>query len=52
MAGWDLQNGPDPWTVDKGWFSSWVKIVSQWLCALIYTWTLLAATILRRWRRF
>ncbi len=33
--------------VDKGWISVWVKIASQWVCVLLYFWTLLAPRILR-----
>ena len=32
--------------------SFWVKIVSQWVCLLIYAWTLLAPYLLRDYRDF
>ena len=32
--------------------SFWVKIVSQWLCLLIYAWTLLAPYLMRNHRDF
>jgi len=32
--------------------SFWVKIVSQWICLLMYAWTLLAPYLLRNVRDF
>ena len=32
--------------------SFWVKLVSQWLCLLMYAWTLLAPYLLREHRDF
>lgn len=47
LTNWSLSDGPNPWQIDRGAFSSWVRISSQWLCAIVYTWTLLAPSILR-----
>jgi len=33
-------------------FSFWVKIISQWVCFLVYAWTLLAPYLLRNHRDF
>ena len=41
-------DGPNPWTIDKGSFASWVRIASQWLCMLFYIWTLVAPRVLRQ----
>ena len=32
--------------------SFWVKLVSQWICLLLYAWTLLAPYCLREYRDF
>jgi len=29
-------------TLDRGWASVWVKVVSSWVCSLLYIWTLVA----------
>ena len=34
-------------TIDVGWTSYWVKIVSQWIMGGLYTWTLVAPLILK-----
>lgn len=41
-------DGPNPWTIDRGSFSSWVRAASSWLCALVFIWTLIAPAILRK----
>jgi len=40
----------DEYNVSYG--SFWVKIVSQWVCLLMYAWTLLAPYMLRDYRDF
>lgn len=51
FCGWSLSDVPGHWDVDSGWVSVWVKMASQWLCALLYGWTLLAPLVLKH-RRF
>lgn len=47
LVGWDIMNGDNgEFTLDKGWFSVWVKIVASWICAGLYTWSLIAHRIL------
>ena len=38
---------PGRFSMDSGWISTWVKMVSQWVCALLYTWCLVAPLVLR-----
>ena len=47
LTNWTLADGPNPWQIDRGSFSSWVRIASQWLCGAFYTWTLCAPLVLR-----
>jgi hypothetical protein len=48
FTGWDLEGiTPGEFILDRGWVSVWVKMVGQWLVALLYTWSLLAPAILR-----
>jgi hypothetical protein len=48
LTNWNLSDGPNPWTIDRGSFSSWVRAASSWLCALVFIWTLIAPAILRK----
>jgi serine incorporator 1/3 len=48
FIGWDLEGiTPGEFVLDRGWVSVWVKMVSQWLVAILYTWSLIAPAILR-----
>ena len=47
FTGWTLNDVPGRLSVDSGWISVWVKMASQWLCGLLYCWTLLAPLLLR-----
>ena len=47
FTGWSLTNVPGHFAIDSGWISVWVKMASQWLCALLYGWTLVAPVILK-----
>ncbi|KAK9810887.1 hypothetical protein WJX73_005440 [Symbiochloris irregularis] len=47
FTGWSLNNVPGYFSVDDGWASVWVKMASQWMCALLYGWTLIAPLLLR-----
>lgn len=44
---WNLEGVSGHQTADKGWISVWVKIVSQWICVILYFWTLSAPAILK-----
>lgn len=48
FTGWSLEGSTNELDIDKGWRSAWVKIASQWLVFLIYTWTMVAHKILDR----
>jgi serine incorporator 1/3 len=46
LIGWDmLGEEQGEFTIDKGWGSVWAKIVASWLCAALYTWSLIAHNI-------
>ena len=47
FVGWELQGGQGEFSIDSGWGSTWVKIVAAWLCAGLYTWSLVAHKVLR-----
>lgn len=54
MSDWNTISGGDddtPPIVDSGPASVWVKVVSGWLCLLLYGWTLVAPILLpdREW---
>ena len=49
LIGWSLEgieqergSSIDHLTLDRGWASVWVKVVSAWVCSLLYIWTLVA----------
>jgi hypothetical protein len=42
----DSTNGRDFVPVGRTYWASWVKIVSSWVCYIIYTWTLVAPIVL------
>eukprot|EP00246_Nothoceros_aenigmaticus_P011484 TRINITY_DN3136_c0_g1_i1.p1 TRINITY_DN3136_c0_g1~~TRINITY_DN3136_c0_g1_i1.p1 ORF type:complete len:382 (-),score=20.34 TRINITY_DN3136_c0_g1_i1:393-1538(-) len=46
FVGWDLNQTIHRWSIDVGWASVWVKIVNEWLAALIYLWTMIGPFIL------
>lgn len=48
FTGWSLQGSTNELEIDKGWRSAWVKIASQWLVFVIYTWTMLAHRFIDR----
>jgi hypothetical protein len=45
MTGWG-SGAVEKDLIDVGWTSVWVKTVSQWACAGVYSWTLLAPLLL------
>ncbi|KAF5736677.1 serine incorporator [Tripterygium wilfordii] len=38
---WNLRDSARKWSIDVGWASTWVKIVSGWFAASIYIWKLI-----------
>lgn len=44
MTGWGV-GAEEKDLLDVGWLSVWVKLVSQWLTAALYLWTLVAPAI-------
>ncbi|KAK9811743.1 hypothetical protein WJX72_009404 [[Myrmecia] bisecta] len=46
FTSWSLDQTPGEFVVDKGWISVWVKMVSQWVCTLLYLWSLVAPRLL------
>ena len=47
LSGWDMSGSSGGLAIDQGWGSTWVKIAASWLCALLYTWSLVAHRLLR-----
>jgi hypothetical protein len=44
---WNLEGVSGHQSGDKGWISVWVKIVSQWVCVILYSWSMAAPAILK-----
>ena len=44
---WNLEGLSGQQTAEKGWISVWVKMVSQWVCVLLYCWSLIAPKVLK-----
>lgn len=42
LIGWNSHHFMRKWTIDVGWTSAWVKILSEWLAACVYLWMLVA----------
>ncbi|KAH9326469.1 hypothetical protein KI387_006647 [Taxus chinensis] len=36
FVGWNLHQTMEKWSIDIGWASTWVKIVNEWLAAILY----------------
>ncbi|CAM6091506.1 unnamed protein product [Calypogeia fissa] len=47
FVGWNLHQTAHKWSIDVGWASVWVKIVNEWLTALVYIWCMVGPFILR-----
>eukprot|EP00850_Spirogloea_muscicola_P007941 SM000041S15500 [mRNA] locus=s41:479097:482666:- [translate_table: standard] len=47
FLGWNLHQTQAKWSVDTGWVSVWVKIVNEWLAALLYIWTMVAPLLFK-----
>ncbi|PKA53829.1 hypothetical protein AXF42_Ash011308 [Apostasia shenzhenica] len=37
FIGWDAHKSMQRWTIDVGWASTWVRVVNEWLAALVYS---------------
>lgn len=47
LTGWGLNKvDQDQFAVDTGWGSVWAKMSASWLCAILYTWSLIAHKVL------
>eukprot|EP00210_Caulerpa_lentillifera_P000755 g730.t1 len=46
FTNWDLNDVGEDLSIDKGWTSAWIKIITQWFTFLLYGWTLVAPSIL------
>jgi len=47
LTGWGLdQVDQDEFEVDTGWGSTWAKMAASWVCAILYTWSLIAHKVL------
>ena len=33
------------WTIDVGWASTWVRVVNEWLAAIVYIWMVIAPIV-------
>ncbi|CAA6666278.1 unnamed protein product [Spirodela intermedia] len=44
---WNANQTTQRWTIDVGWASTWVRVVNEWLAAVLYVWMLLASLATR-----
>ncbi|PRW59950.1 putative serine incorporator [Chlorella sorokiniana] len=47
FVGWDLEGQQGQNSMDRGWGSTWTKIIAAWLCCGLYAWTLIAHRVLK-----
>eukprot|EP00898_Chlorokybus_atmophyticus_P001548 jgi/Chlat1/2394/Chrsp17S08738 len=47
FTSWNLTATSTKWAIDIGWTSTWVKLVSEWVSALLYIWTMVVPFIVR-----
>lgn len=47
FIGWNLHQTTHKWSIDVGWASVWVKIVSEWIAAALYTWIMIGPFVLK-----
>lgn len=47
FTNWAVSSSTVAFQIDQGWASTWVKIVSSWVCALLYSWTVIAPAVLK-----
>uniref|UniRef100_A0A1D1Z171 Serine incorporator 3 n=2 Tax=Anthurium amnicola TaxID=1678845 RepID=A0A1D1Z171_9ARAE len=40
---WNMHHTMRKWTIDVGWASTWVRIVNEWVAAIVYVWMLVAS---------
>uniref|UniRef100_I1NKU2 Serine incorporator n=1 Tax=Oryza glaberrima TaxID=4538 RepID=I1NKU2_ORYGL len=36
FVGWNANQTMEKWTIDVGWASTWVRVVNEWLAAIVY----------------
>ncbi|EFJ41981.1 hypothetical protein VOLCADRAFT_77374 [Volvox carteri f. nagariensis] len=47
FTNWAVSQSTTAFEIDKGWASTWVKVASGWVCALLYGWTVIAPAVLK-----
>ncbi|PNH11311.1 putative serine incorporator [Tetrabaena socialis] len=47
FTNWAVSRSTVAFEIDRGWASTWVKIVSSWACAALYGWTVVAPAVLQ-----
>ncbi|MQL95532.1 hypothetical protein Taro_028200 [Colocasia esculenta] len=47
---WNMHHVVQKWTIDVGWASTWVRIVNEWVAAVVYVWMLIAPLVWRHSR--
>ena len=48
LTGWGIElQTQGEFEMDKGWGSVWAKVIASWLCAVLYTWSLIAHRVLK-----
>mmetsp|Transcript_36425 Transcript_36425/g.81073 ORF Transcript_36425/g.81073 Transcript_36425/m.81073 type:complete len:392 (+) Transcript_36425:260-1435(+) len=45
FSNWQVSPSTEDFELDQGWISTWVKIVSKWVCELLYVWTVIAPAL-------
>uniref|UniRef100_A0A0D9UXJ2 Serine incorporator n=1 Tax=Leersia perrieri TaxID=77586 RepID=A0A0D9UXJ2_9ORYZ len=45
FVSWNANQRMERWTIDVGWASTWVRVVNEWLAAIVYIWMVIAPVV-------
>ncbi|XP_078432260.1 uncharacterized protein LOC144703859 [Wolffia australiana] len=48
FTNWNANHTVERWRIDVGWVSTWVRVVNEWLAAILYVWMLISHAVRKR----